>query len=93
MKSGTLDDHPGLQRRRLCAAAGCGVALDAGIRLGDGELNRAWRLGARGALVDEEKIHIRVGRDPAKGVRNDRVRDLHLLVGRVVHDTPASPES
>ena len=80
MKSGTWTTTPGLQRRRLVAAAGGGVALQAGVGLGDLHLDRARHLDVARLFVDEEDVDLGVRQDPLHRVAELLRGDLDLVV-------------
>src|SRR3954469_16670692 len=80
------DRGPGLERRRLVAAARRGVAPQPRLGLGDLELDRRRQLHTVGLLVDEQHVDLVVGLRPAQRVGHAALRDGELLVAGGVHE-------
>src|SRR5215218_80871 len=75
-----------LERRRLVAAPGGGVALHAGLGVGDLELDGSRELEVRGLVVDEQQVDGLARLDPLEGALDARLRDRELLVRALVHE-------
>src|SRR6266508_3219037 len=80
-----LDDRPGLERRGL-RDAGDGVALDAGLGLGYGQLDRRGKLEPRGAPVHGQDLHRGRRRDELELAGDAGARKRELLVGLLLHE-------
>src|SRR5262245_13304580 len=80
-----LDHGAGLERRRLRAASGC-VAADAGIRLGDLQLDEVRQLDGDGVAVDEEDLDLGVLLEEVACLADVLRRERDLGIGVEVHE-------